>query len=155
MKETEKGISLVVLVITVIVLLIIAAITVYQGNEIIRSTRLQSLKTDLLLIQAKVQIYSEQANFEANNSMLKGTALTESWQGLEANNEKIRSLSKQDLVDMGLDIKAEDGDYIVDYQNNEVYYKKGYQTKKDKNGQSKTYYKASEIVQLSAEDTTL
>lgn len=155
MKETEKGISLVVLVITVIVLLIIAAITVYQGNEIIRSTRLQSLKTDLLLIQAKVQIYSEQANFESNNSMLKGTALTESWQGLEANNEKIRSLSKQDLVDMGLDIKAEDGDYIVDYQNNEVYYKKGYQTKKDKNGQSKTYYKASEIVQLSAEDTTL
>lgn len=155
MYKTERGISLVILVVTIIVLLIIASITLYQGNEIIRSTRLQSLKTDLLLIQAKVQIYSEQSNFEAKTDMLKGDVLTTSWNGLPANEERVRSLKKQDLVDMGLDIKAEDGDYIADYRDNEIYYVKGYETKKDKNGQSHIYYKASEIVQLSSEDTIL
>lgn len=160
MKERENGVTLVALAITIIVLLIVAGIAVYQGASIVQSSKLQSLKTNLLLIQAKVQIYAEQANFAGNNDGLKGSVLTaEKVLGgtvLPANEEKVRSLSKQDLTDMGLDsIDEEDGDFIADYRDNEVYYVEGYQTKKDQDGNQNTYYKASEIVQLTSEDTAL
>lgn len=150
MKRKEQGITMVALVIIIIVLAVLSGVVVYQGIEIINSAKLQSLSTNLLLVQAKAQAYSEQANFEGNTNALKGTVLADSSVlsklGL-TKNDKIRSLSKEDLNQMGLSKIDADHIYVVDYQTNEVYYTKGY-----KDDKGNTWYKLSEITKLTGSD---
>lgn len=63
-KNETKGVTLVALIITIIVLLIIAGITVYSGKDIIKKAKLEELKTNMLLIQAKAREYVEEATFQ-------------------------------------------------------------------------------------------
>lgn len=51
----QKGVTLIVLVVTIIVLLILAAITMYGGTDMIDKSRLEGLKTNMLLIQTKAK----------------------------------------------------------------------------------------------------
>ena len=62
--KNTNGVTLVALVITVIILLIIASIGVYSGKEVIKRAQLESLRTNMLLIQAKSKEYVEQAIFK-------------------------------------------------------------------------------------------
>ena len=66
--EKNNGVTLLVLVITIVVLLIIAGITVYGGKETIKKAKLEELKTNMLLIQAKSKEYVEEANFKIGKS---------------------------------------------------------------------------------------
>ena len=59
-----NGVTLVALSITIIILLIIAGIAVYSGTEVIRNAKLESLRTNMLLIQAKSREYVETATFK-------------------------------------------------------------------------------------------
>ena len=63
-KNNTKGITLIVLTITIIVMSIIAGITIYSGKNIIKKAKLEELKTNMLLIQAKAREYVEDANFK-------------------------------------------------------------------------------------------
>ena len=63
-KTNQKGITLIALIITIIVLLIIAGITVYSGKDSIRKANLEGLKTNMLLIQTKAKEYIENASFQ-------------------------------------------------------------------------------------------
>ncbi len=58
--NSNHGITLVALVITIIIMTIIASITVYEGKEIIVKSRMQTLETNMLTIQAKVKGYVEE-----------------------------------------------------------------------------------------------
>lgn len=60
----NKGITLIALTITVIVLLIIAGITLSVGSNMIKKANLEKLKTDMLLIRTKGKEYVENANFK-------------------------------------------------------------------------------------------
>lgn len=60
----QKGVTLIVLVVTIIVLLILAAITMYGGTDMIDKSRLEGLKTNMLLIQTKAKEYVENAKFQ-------------------------------------------------------------------------------------------
>lgn len=62
--KEEKGITLIVLVVTIVVLLILASITMNGGNDIIDKSKLEGLKTNMLLIQTKAKEYVENAKFE-------------------------------------------------------------------------------------------
>ena len=62
--KQEKGVTLIVLVVTIIVLLILAAITMYGGTDMIDKSRLEGLKTNMLLIQTKAKEYVENAKFQ-------------------------------------------------------------------------------------------
>lgn len=62
-KTNQKGITLVALMITIVVLFILAGITVYSGKESIRKANLEGLKTNMLLIQTKAKEYIENASF--------------------------------------------------------------------------------------------
>lgn len=62
--KNNKGITLVSLVITVIVMLILALVVVNIGRESIDKANLQNIKTNMLLIEAKVKEYVENANYE-------------------------------------------------------------------------------------------
>lgn len=64
MKKNTKGITLITLVITVVVLLMIAGISYYSGKEIIQKAKLEELKTNMLLMQAKAREYVEEATFK-------------------------------------------------------------------------------------------
>ena len=60
MKKNDSGITLLVLVITIVVLTIIASIAVYEGKELIEKSKVQTLQTNLLTIQAKAKAYAEE-----------------------------------------------------------------------------------------------
>lgn len=62
--KNNKGITLVALVITVIIILVIGAITVYEGSKLVDEAKYEDVKTNMLLIQAEVKNYAEQAKFE-------------------------------------------------------------------------------------------
>ena len=58
-EEKIKGITIVALTITVIVLIILASIGIYTGTEIIKQANLQNINTNMMLIQAKTKTISE------------------------------------------------------------------------------------------------
>ena len=60
----NNGITLIALTITIIVMLIIAGITIYGGSKLIQNARVEDVKTNMLLVQAEVKNYVEQAKFE-------------------------------------------------------------------------------------------
>ena len=65
MKENcNKGITLIALIITVIIIVVIAAITVYEGSKLVDQAKYEDVKTNMLLLQAEIKNYVEQAKFE-------------------------------------------------------------------------------------------
>ena len=89
MKET-KGITMIALTITIVVMIILAGITVQYGMDLLQNVKLQDLRTNMLLIQAKAKEYVEEVNFQLVNvtdetkknqiksENLKGISLTDS-----------------------------------------------------------------------------
>ena len=154
--DKVHGATISTAVITIIVLLIIAGISVYSGTDIIKRAKLEELKTNMLLIETKAKECVENANFklgkidnlgddEKQNRIneakkeLKGTEID------EADNIDIEKseynyyykLTEDNLKDMGLsNIKLSDTDglYIVKYdiknaKVEEIYNTKGYEGK--------------------------
>ena len=62
--KKQKGITLIALTITIIVMIIIASITIYAGIDLIQQAKLQDLVTNMLLIQAKAKEYVEEVSFK-------------------------------------------------------------------------------------------
>lgn len=62
--KKNNGITIISLVITIIVLLIIAGISINGGKEAITKAQLEEIRTNMLLIQAKAREYVEKANFK-------------------------------------------------------------------------------------------
>lgn len=156
MNKNSKGITLVALVLTIIILMIITSVTVYTGSNIIKQVSLQNINTDMMLIQAKAKTIAEQAKFNKDNSNYKGTPLIQVLdnkkidklvdEGIVEDITKYYLLSKDDLNSMGLEkVDIADG-YLVNYENEEVIYVKGF-----KNG-DKVYYKLSDMKDLKVEE---
>lgn len=146
--KENKGITMVALIVTVIVIMILASITVYMGTGTIKNTALQTFKTNMLLIEAKAREYVETASYDLGvkpeeatpemidkaKSELKGTATTSSdnaklqEMGIDTSITGteyvyIYKLSTDDLRDMGInnvDSDDTDGWYIVVYNIPEV-----------------------------------
>ena len=156
--NNNKGITMLSLVIVVILMILLASITAYESNELISIARVQSVTTDLLLIQAKVRIINEKVVFENDeeekSKLFVGTMLfaehhvfiemcdnniiTEE----ESKNNEYYLLSKEDLINMGLDgiDISDDEKIVVDYEHEEVIYVKGV-----KNTAGQYLYKLSEM----------
>lgn len=63
-KSREKGITLVALVITIVVLAIVAGIAIYTGKDTIKKANLEELKSNMFLIKAKAKGLVEEANYK-------------------------------------------------------------------------------------------
>lgn len=61
--KKEKGITMLSLILTVAVLIILAGTSIHFGKGMFEKTKLEELKTNMLLIQAKAREYVEEANF--------------------------------------------------------------------------------------------
>lgn len=160
--KNNKGITLIALTITIIILLILESITIYSGKESIKKAQLESLKTNMLLIKAKAKEYVEQASFKngVNKSEISEEAKNE-LKGKEANasdyskqnitingGEILYKLTSDNLKEMGLkDVKlGSNEEYLVKYNIKdvtvEVYNTSGYEN----NGT--TVYSLSELEKI-------
>lgn len=63
-SNKENGITLVALVVTIVVLLIIAGIGINTGMSGLEKVKLEEIRTNMLLIEAKAREYVEEANFK-------------------------------------------------------------------------------------------
>ena len=66
-SKSNRGITLLALAITVIVLLIIASITVYEGSNVLKESLLQKNITNMLAIKSKIKGYSEEIDSKTWN----------------------------------------------------------------------------------------
>lgn len=146
-----KGITLISLIIAIIVLLIIAGISIYSGKDIIKRAKLEELRTNLLLIQAKAKEYVEEANFKMGPSPddSKKTAVRQQVYEEEAKLQKATNITapsgipvsecyqvtKETLRDWGLDkieTKPEEY-YLIQFDDTnatvEIYHTEGYNGK--------------------------
>ena len=155
------------LIIAIIVIILIATGIIVFGKKIFDKTRLQDLRTDMLLIQGKAKTYTENVSVETANldeekeedntkiaevkdQKLKGTVLDncEAIIKSEAKKAGIEDttdyyyLSQEDLNNMGISIEVEkDTYYLVKYnfEDTEVVYTKGYEYNNE------IYYKLSDL----------
>ncbi|MBQ2937447.1 MAG: hypothetical protein IJE05_00965 [Clostridia bacterium] len=67
--KKSKGITMVSLVITIIILVILASISIVVGNNVIKKSELENLKTNMLLIKVKGEEYIEKANFNLGTTI--------------------------------------------------------------------------------------
>ncbi|MBQ6992185.1 MAG: hypothetical protein IJN50_04680 [Clostridia bacterium] len=148
MKE-QKGITLVALIITIIVMLILAAVTIHFGTNLLDKSKKEDLKTTMLLIQSKTKIIKEKKDFGdieeltgislANNTEY---TISENFQNKldTIENADLYILNSENLTNMGITENTSNEEfYIVDYNNSEIYYSLGY-----KEGNS-TLYSLSEL----------
>ena len=164
--EKNKGITMITLVITIVLLLILAGITVGTGGNIIKKSELENLKTNMLLIEAKGKEYLENANFklgtkietvsqeeknkriETAKNELRGEDITNDMYIYENIIIKEESeyiyyykLNNQNLTDIGLtNVKSdeENGWYIIKYDIKNVIVEV-YNTKGFENEENKYY----------------
>lgn len=152
----DKGITLVVLIITIIVMLIIASITVFEGAKSVERASLENKKTDMLLIEAQAKKYVEEVNYrfgvkpeslseeQKNNIRLEiyetqGKLQKASEAGITVPSgvdiTKCYYVTRESLDNMGLNQVAIDNDekYYISFDdeniNVEVYSTKGFQGK--------------------------
>ena len=69
----NKGITMVALVITIVMLLVLAGISIRTGNKVIKESQLENLKTNMLLIKVKGKEYVENANFKLGTNIDSAT----------------------------------------------------------------------------------
>lgn len=154
-KINQKGITLLILVITIVILLILASITIYTGGNIIQKANLQNINTNMMLIQAKTKTIAEQSKFNKDASGYQGTKISEVMgntqidslvaNGIIEDKEKYFLLSQDNLNQMGLEkIKIDEG-YVVNYETDEIIYVKGFEAN------NTIYYKLSEMKSLNIE----
>lgn len=71
--KNNKGITMLALILTIILLLIISSISIGTGNNIIKKSKLENLKTNMLLINVKAKEYVENANFKLGSNIESAT----------------------------------------------------------------------------------
>lgn len=157
--KNQKGITLLVLVITVIVLAILATVTIQEIGGIINQIDKENVSTNMLLIQAKAKVLKEKASFNGDDTILKGEKVSEI-----TNNEEVNQLKANGIIDesdenynkyyllnkatieeleIGIEKMKDDEFYIVNYGTGDVIYSEGY-----KHTDGNIYYKLSEISNL-------
>ena len=135
--KKEKGITLVALVTTIILIIILASIAVTGGSEIIKKANLENLKTNLLLVEAKAKEALEQAVHELGPSDASiteerrnaakeklnviGTSTSTTDYGSDNEDSKIYfySVNGKDLKD-SLGIDGLEGTIVIEYNLTEI-----------------------------------
>ena len=60
----EKGITIVALIITIIVLIILASISIIEGTKLIEKSEVENIVTNMITIKAKAKVIAEEVNAE-------------------------------------------------------------------------------------------
>ena len=75
--KKENGITIIVLIITIILMLILAGVGIHYGTGAINKAKLEDIKTDMISIKTKAKIIADEYNFEEDVEDKKGTEVTD------------------------------------------------------------------------------
>ena len=138
----------------IIIIIAIITICIYYIKNMMQQENKKNYETDMLLIQGKIKVISQESTIQKKEEILQGKKLSENLEDEEIkkllqNNiisteesdfTKYYILEKTDLEELGLSsIELTEGYYIVNYETYEVIYSSG--VKIDNNN----YYKLSEL----------
>ena len=159
--KSQKGMGHLATILSIIIIIsVIVGIVFYVKNQM-QEGRKQNYETDMLLIQGKVKILSQEATIQKNEELLKGRKIEENLEDEEIklllekeiikqdeeNFAKYYILEKSNLEEMGLDnLELKEGYYLVNYSTYEIIYTKGVIVSEN------TYYKLSELEALTLEE---
>ena len=167
LKE-NKGITLVALMITIVIMIILASVTLYSSKNLISEAKIEEVKTNMLLIEAKAKEYVEEVNFKMGpqkDSTKKEEAIQEIYitkVGLMLANDASLAISvpsdsgidlsscyavtETALSNMGLDkIELEEGEYyLIKFNEEEATVEEIYNTLGYKGNYSLTQFEAIE-----------
>ncbi len=142
MKE-EKGVTILVLVIMVVLMVIIAGIAVNYGGNTLNTMKLQNFKYELEQIQGKVDTLYEKIKLGDVNYITLGSDITDSPEAV-ATLKKVKTIDYSDMTDSQreeyyyqgtytsyryltednlqslLGITSRPGDFIINFQTREV-----------------------------------
>lgn len=158
MLKKEDGLTYISMIFIIILIALIVFAVIYFARMQISKENLETLKTNLLLIQGKVELVSQHVDMKEKDAKLTGTKLADMKEDevikaflekqiidSESKDSDFYVLKEQDLKDLELsNIQMESGMYyIVDYKTNDIITTKGY-TATD----GQTYYKLTDIEKL-------
>ena len=114
-KINENGVTLIALIVTIIVLLIIAGISIYTGTKTIKEAKLEELRTNMLLIEAKARGLVEETNFQLGPDQQNNDKLGEIRKAEYEDKNKLQKLSDATDVNIpsGSGIPSDDSAYVV------------------------------------------
>ena len=159
--KSEKGLTFIAMIFIVILIALLVFGVVYFTRIQVSNEKLETLKTNMLSIQAKTNVIAQDVEMKVENATLKGTKLADMKEDeiiksflekgvIDENSEDsdFYVLKDQDIKDLGLEnVEIEDGSYyIVDYKKNDIITTNGFEAS-DKN----MYYKLSELENLNNE----
>ena len=155
--KSQKGMGHLMLIICIAIILVFIIGIIYLVRETIKKEKVETYQTNMLLIQGKVKVISNEATIQKNEELLKGRKVAEAIEEeqikkLLENNiisqeetsfSKYYILEQEHLDEIGLDnIKLKEGYFIVNYDTDEIIYSNGIKVGKD------IYYKLSELENL-------
>ncbi len=158
MLKRENGLTYIAMIFIIVLIALIVFAVIYFARIQVSKENLETLKTNLLLIQGKTDLVSQHVEMKEKDAKLTGTKLADMKEDetikaflekkiIDENSEDsdFYVLKDQDLKDLELEnIEVESGMYyIVDYKKNDIITTKGY---KASDGQ--VYYKLSDIEKL-------
>lgn len=157
MLKKENGLTYIAMIFIIILIAIIVFTVIYFARMQISKERLETLKTNLLLIQGKTDIVSQHVEMKEKDAKLTGTKIIDMKEDkiiksflekqiidIESEESDFYVLNEQDLKDLELNnVKEEGMYYIVDYKKNDIITTKGYEA-----ADGQLYYKLSDIEKL-------
>lgn len=139
--KTENGIGYIKLILGICIIIVAVVFAVSYVKKEIKKENVEEMQLDLLLVQGKVELL--QGNHSMNNEAvpLKGYQLTVIPENINVQDffeknvitqeeyEKYYLLDNVALQEMGLEelVNKYDGYFIVNYENFEIIYSKGYE----------------------------
>ena len=80
----NKGITLIALVVTIMVLIIVASVTIKVGRELIDRSKAENFITNMLIIKSKARVYEEEVEgktWDYSNTIEEGEEISKKEQG--------------------------------------------------------------------------
>ena len=139
--KSEKGLTFISTAILVVIIALLTFGVVYFVRLQLNKGKNEDIKTDILLVEARVQKLSSEYILEKKEDILVGTKLTEMEEEQlvkeflekelfdpKEKGAKYYVLNQENINEMKLEnVELEkDSYYIVDYNSSKVYYTKGY-----------------------------
>lgn len=155
--KSEKAMSLISVIISIIIIIGIIATTVYFLGKGFQESRIENVKTNMLLVQGKIKVLQESSIAKKDETILKGKKLVDNQENEkvkemlekkvitpeEQNFDKYYIVDGETLKEMQIEgiVFGEGNFYIVNYATNEIIWTQGLKI------EDNVYYKLSEITQ--------
>ena len=123
-KKNISGITLISLVITIIILLILASITVYSGKNLIKSSKFEVFSTELKLMQMEVNELYQNKNFTLGKELSISTEVSSQankvFSALGITDQTGYKYFDQATIKDDLKVDNISGEFIVNVENRKV-----------------------------------